>query len=200
DTLEQSEATYRRRMSISQSLASACVFDPSRDQLAVLGRAVELAAAQDDQPAIAAAEYWLGYVYYGLGESAAASDHFERALAFAQRVADGALARKIQAALGQASAAACDYDKALALIAGATAGKQGRARSRRPAVGFAYTLACKASVLGDRGRFDEADECFEEALDAVRGADHQVEGSVLNWRSAVWLWQGHWEDARQAAT
>ena len=200
DTLEQSEATYRRWMSISQSLASACVFDPSRDQLAVLGRAVELAAAHDDQPAIAAAEYWLGYVYYVLGESAAASDHFERALAFAQRLADDSLALRIRAALGQASAAACDYDKALALLAGATAGKHERARSRRPAVGFAYTLACKASVLGDQGRFDEADECFEEALDAVHGADHQVEGSVLNWRSAVWLWQGRWEEAREAAT
>ena len=200
DTLGQSETTYRRWMSISQSLASACVFDPSRDQLAVLGRAVELAAARDDQPAIAEAERWLGYVYYALGESAAASDHLERALGFAQRVSDDSLTLRIQSALGQASAAACDYDKALALLAGATAGKEGRARSRRPAVGFAYTLACKASVLGDQGRFDEADECFEEALGAVRGADHQVEGSVLSLRSAVWLWQGHWEEARQAAT
>jgi tetratricopeptide (TPR) repeat protein len=66
-------------------------------------------------------------------------------------------------------------------------------------VGYSYSLACKAAVLGDRGLFAQAQECFEEALEAVRGANHQVEGSVLGWRAVVYLWQGRWEDARESA-
>jgi hypothetical protein len=54
-------------------------------------------------------------------------------------------------------------------------------------------------VLGDRGLFEQAHACFEEALDAVQNSGHEVEASVLCLRSAVSLWQGRWEDARASA-
>jgi tetratricopeptide (TPR) repeat protein len=101
--------------------------------------------------------------------------------------------------LGQACAAACDYDKSILLLDEAIVAKRQRHKSNRPAVGFAYTLACKASVLGDRGRFEETYQCFDEALASVQGAAHEVEGSILCWRSGVSLWQGRWDEARQCA-
>ena len=57
----------------------------------------------------------------------------------------------------------------------------------------------KAALLGDQGLFSQAHEVFEEGLNAVRGANHEVEASVLGWQSAVYLWQGRWEDALRCA-
>ena len=199
DLLIPSDEIYRRWSQIAQRLGMACVFDPSRDQIDVLRRAVELASAHDDPNAIARAEYWLGYINYGLGDSGVAIHHLERALASAARVGDQRLIAQIRATSGQARAAACDYDNALALLEEAISGKRQRDKGSRTAVGFAYTLACKAAVLGDRGQFGEAYACFDEAIESVSGSGHEVEGSILCWRSGVALWQGRWEKARRAA-
>jgi tetratricopeptide (TPR) repeat protein len=181
------------------SNALAGVFDPSREQLEVLRRAVNLAAAHHDEDAMARAEYWAGYIYYALGESGQALAHLEVALERAQRVGDVPLVTQIRATLGQTCAAACEYDRAIVLLDGAAAAKRRRTGSNRPAVGFAYTLACKASVLGDRGLFEQAYQFFDEALAAIHGSGHEVEGSVLCWQSGVFLWQGRWDDARCSA-
>lgn len=199
DLLDPAEDTYRRWSQIAQRLGMASVFDPSRDQLDVLGSAVERAKAHHDATAIARAEYWLGYINYGLGESGTAIRHLDRALSSALQAGDERLVAQIQATSGQARAAACDYDKALELLDQSINSKRQREKSGNPAVGFAYTLACKAAVLGDRGLFLQAHACFEEALAAVRDVGHEVEGSILCWQSGVCLWQGRWEDARRHA-
>jgi tetratricopeptide (TPR) repeat protein len=198
--LEPSPANRQKRNLIVQRFGMACIFDPAKDQLEVLHRAVELASAHDDPAGMASAEYWLGYINYGLGESRAAIDHCERALSAAGRAGDDALTVQILATLGQARAAACSYDQALELLDQAIAIRRRQRSASRPAIGSAYSLACKASVLGDRGSFAEAHACFDEALEALRGGNKVVEGSVLCWRSAVCLWQGRWEDALQSAT
>lgn len=199
DLLEPSVSSYRRWMQIAQRLALASVFDPSREQLEVLLRAVALASANKDPYARAFAEYWAGYIYYALGEAGRAIVHLEIALEYAQRIADGPLVTQIRATLGQACAASCDYDKASTLLDEAIDIKRAHRKGNRPSVGLAYSLACKASVLGDRGHFQDAHECFEEALAAIRGAPHEVEGSILCWRAGVLLWQGRWDEASRCA-
>jgi tetratricopeptide (TPR) repeat protein len=199
DLTEPTGSNYQRWMQIAQRLALACVFDPSWEQLEILLRALDLARAHGDQQATACAEYWVGYNYYALGESGRAIKYLQPALESALRIGDAPLVRRVRATLGQAHAAACNYDEAIALLDEAIEVRRRRERTNRLGVGFAYTLACKASVLGDRGRFNEAHQCFEEALAAVCGAGHEVEGSVLCWRSGVLLWQGRWEEARQCA-
>jgi class 3 adenylate cyclase len=194
-----SQDTYKRWISIAQRMALACVFDPSREPLEVLQRAVALATAQDDQAAIASGEYWLGYINYALGESRAATHHCERALVAARLVRDDPLIVQIRATLGQARAAACDYGRALELLEEAIVIKRSHRSGRRPAVGLSYSLVCKASVLGDQGAFAQAHACFDEALDAVHGVQHEIVGSLLCWRGAVLLWQGRWDDAEQTA-
>jgi tetratricopeptide (TPR) repeat protein len=116
-----------------------------------------------------------------------------------EQAGDDALAVEIQAMLGQARAAAGDYTAALDLLDTAIAIKLKERTGTRRAAGLAYSLACKAYVLGDRGRFAAAYVCFGEALDALRGVQHEVEGSVLCWRSAVHLWQGRWREGRADA-
>ena len=200
DMLTESADRQRRWSSIAQHLGRVCVFDPSIDQLPILKRAVALAVASGDQSAVARAEYWLGYIYYALGEVRAAIHHLERALATSMRVGDESLSLQIRATLGQARVSAGDYQGALPLLDEAIAAGRGRRRTRtQPAVGFAYTLGCKAALLGDQGLFSQAHEVFEEGLNAVRGANHEVEASVLGWQSAVYLWQGRWEDALRCA-
>lgn len=199
DQLGTSEATYARWRSIAKRLASACVYDPAREQLVLFARAVALAVAHDDVGGAANAEHWLGYLNYALGEARAAIRHFESALGKAEAKGEASLTAQRRASLGQARAAACDYPAALAHFDAALQLKPEHRSSSKPSVGSAYTLACKAAVLGDQGRFEDAAECFAQALEGLHGAHHAVEGSVLCLQSSVLLWRGRWEEARQAA-
>jgi class 3 adenylate cyclase/tetratricopeptide (TPR) repeat protein len=199
DQLPASPERDARWNSIAERLGLACVFDPSREDVRIFERAVALATERGDQGVIARAHYWLGYIHYALGESGPAIHHCEIALQAARLFGPDPLVVQISATLGQASAAACDYDTALALLDDASSVKRRHRTGTRPAVGLAYTLACKGSILGDRGQFPSAHICFTEAMDAVRGAAHEVEGSVLCWRAGVHLWQGLWAQARDDA-
>jgi tetratricopeptide (TPR) repeat protein len=205
DQLPATDETYQRWMSIAQRLALACVYDPTREQVELFRRAVELASAHDDAIALTRAEYWLGYVMYALGEVSAAIAHFERARAVGleaiRSARDGTLAAElgafsvqVLATLGQAHSAAGEHHLAMSELGEAIEARRRHKNGGRLAVGSAYALACKGASLGDLGRFDEAHECFKEALEAVTG-DHAVNGSVLNWQGGVYLWQGRWSDA-----
>jgi tetratricopeptide (TPR) repeat protein len=200
--LEQLPASVERDAhwnAVAERLGLACVFDPSREDVGIFERAVALATNRREQGAIARAHYWLGYIYYALGESGPAIHHCEIALGAARLFGADPLVVQVSATLGQVRAAACDYDAALALLDDAIRVKRLYRSGSHPAVGLAYTLACKGSILGDRGQFGSAHLCFDEALDAVRGAGHEVEGSVLCWRACVRLWQGLWSQARDDA-
>jgi class 3 adenylate cyclase/tetratricopeptide (TPR) repeat protein len=196
---DASQENYERWMSIVQRLALASVFDPSRNQLEFLQRAVVLATAHEDQRALARAEYWVGYINYALGELVHATPHLETALVRATAVGDEPLAVQIRAVLGQACAAAGEYDKSLVLLDEAISIKRRFRKLGRLPIALAFSLACKASVLGDRGMFEQAHACFEEALAAVQNSGHEVEASIFCLQSAVNLWQGRWEDARVSA-
>jgi tetratricopeptide (TPR) repeat protein len=199
DRLPRSDVNDLRWIALAERLGLASVFDPSREPLPVLQRAVERATARNDQGAIARAEYWLGYINYGLGESRAAIHHCERALTAARHVSDDRLIVQIRATLGQALAAACEYDRAIRLLDEAIAIKRRHRSGAKPAVGLCYTLTSKASVLADRGSFAQAYDCFDEAFEMIKGSEHEVEASLISWRAAVYLWQGRWQDARQCA-
>jgi class 3 adenylate cyclase/tetratricopeptide (TPR) repeat protein len=195
-----SQENYERWMSIVQRLALACVFDPSRNRLEFLRRAVVLATAHRDQRALARAEYWVGYISYALGDLVDATRNLELALVRATAVGDEPLAVQIRAVLGQACAAAGEYKKSVMLLDEAISIKRRFRKLDRLPVAIAFSLACKGMVLGDRGQFEDAHACFEEALAAVQNSGHEVEASIFCLQSAVDLWQGRWEDARASAT
>ena len=199
DQLPPSRERMLHWIRLSQRLGLACVFDASRDDLALFRRAVELATLTEDAAVQAKALYWLAYLHYALGESRQCVAQGERALALARQVGDEPLAVQICATLGQACASSAEYGPALRLLREASDIKRHHRSGHRPAVGLAYTLACMAAVQGDRGDFAQAAALFDEALDAVRDTLHEVGASIRGWRAAVLLWQGRWEEARQMA-
>ncbi len=192
---------YRLRwISIAQRFGMACVFDASRADLRVLQHAAELARSSEDAALIARAEYWLGYVGYALGEAREGLPHCWRGLAAAERSADSGLVAQLRGTLGQLLAASVDYVPALSLLDEAILSQ--REQARRPGrlpVGLAYSLACRAQVLGDQGRFADAQAAFDESMALISGSNHAVEASVQGWRAAVYLWQGRWTEAQQVA-
>lgn len=187
---------------VAQKLGMACVFDPLAlaNGVAIFERGVALARQSGSTEVLARAHYWLGYICYAKGRAREATDHCKTALGLAEQLGDGRLAAQVRATLGQTLASAGDYDAALLLLDTAIDSKRARAKpGGSVAVGSAYALACKGSVLGDRGLFDDADACFAQALELLGDTVHQVASSVRNWVSAVYQWQGRWEEAEAMA-
>jgi class 3 adenylate cyclase/tetratricopeptide (TPR) repeat protein len=202
DQLSTGEELTRRWLSLVPKWASACVFSPARDQLAVLARAIERSERVGDYDALCQAEYWIAWILYALGDQREAASHLNRALEFAERAHNEPLIAQLLSNLGQSYAAAGDYGQALSFLERGIEMKRRRAgRSRRGAlpVGFAYALGCRALVHGDRGDFSAAYVQIQEALDIVRDTGHAVEGSLLCLLGMIQLWQGRWQDALHTA-
>jgi len=191
-----------RWCTVVQKLALACVFDPLAlaDGVALFERGVALARQSGDLDLLARAEYWLGYIGYAKGMARQAVLHCEASLDLAARLGNARLVTQVRATLGQVLMSTCDYERSLALLDEAIESKRRHAKvGNSVAVGSAYSLACKATVLADRGRFGDADRFFDEALALLGDTDHQVASSVRHWLSVVRQWQGRWEEARQAS-
>ena len=188
-----------RWVAVVQRLGRVCVFDPVRSELALYERAVELAQRFGDAAAVGRARHWLGYISYGLGDALAAIDHGERALAEAQAAHDEKLVVQVVAALGEAHSAAAHYERALHLLDQAIAVKRLYRSGLHLNVGLAFSLVCRAYLLGDQGHFVQAHASFDEATSCIAGVTHEIGATVHGWRSAVLLWQGRWDEARAAA-
>ena len=184
-------------------LGMASIFDPLslNSDITKFERAVELARELDDAATLARAKYWLGYMCYGFGRFREGTAHARDAVTVAREANAHRLAAQVEAVLGQILAASCHYDEAIALMDGALSTKQQRSRPTSGiAIGSAYTLSCKASVLADRGDFDSAHACFDEATSLLNGSTHPVANSVRNWMAVSLIWQGRWQEAECHAT
>jgi class 3 adenylate cyclase/tetratricopeptide (TPR) repeat protein len=188
--------------SLANKLGMACIFDPLAlsDELSVFEKAVTLARDLGDANALARAQYWLGYMCYGFGSFREGVTHARQALALARQIGDLRLAAQVEATLGQILAATCDYDEALTLMDRAVDTKrQGSRAGGALAIGSAYTLSCKGSVLADRGDFGAAHACFDEAMRLLDGSTHPVANSVRNWVAVAHVWEGNWAEAERVA-
>ncbi|MBC7726722.1 MAG: AAA family ATPase, partial [Microbacteriaceae bacterium] len=190
----------RQWNTISQRLGLACVFNPNRADLPLFQRAVALAEASGEPGLLAHATYWVSYIHYALGDALLAVKYAGRALLLAQAAGNERLAAQVIATLGQAQVAAAHYDSALPLLDDAIAIKRAHRSGRGAAVGLAYSLTCKGSLLGDRGQFSEGLACMDEALRLVPGEAHEVQASILGLRAAMLWWQGRWDEALDNAT
>jgi tetratricopeptide (TPR) repeat protein len=187
---------------IAQKLGMACVFDPLDlpNGMALFERAGQLAVQVGEPNLIARAEYWLGYMTYAKGLLRSALKHCDNALAFATDTNDARLTAQVKATLGQIWVSAGNYERALPLMDEAVEVKKQSSRpGSRVAIGSAYTLARKAYMLGDQGRFELAHECFEDSLGLVANSVHPIGASIWELISAVYIWQGRWAEAIAAA-
>ncbi len=187
---------------LANKLGMASIFDPLAlsDDVTIFEQAVARARSLGDANAMARAHYWLGYMCYAFGHFRTGEDHSRQALALARESGDPRLAAQIEASLGQILAATCQYDQAITLLDAAVSAKQRRSRPGGGiAIGSAYALSCKASVLADRGEFDEAHVCLAEAMTLIGESTHPVANSVRNWAAVSLVWQGRWEEAERVA-
>jgi class 3 adenylate cyclase/tetratricopeptide (TPR) repeat protein len=187
---------------LANKLGMVSIFDPLSlsDDVTIFERAVALARSLGDASAITRGHYWLGYMCYGFGRFREGENHARQALTLARESGDLPLAAQIEASLGQILAATCQYDQAITLLDNAVSAKQQRSRPGGGiAIGSAYALSCKASVLADRGEFDQADVCLAEAMALVGESTHPVANSVRNWVAVSLAWQGRWEEAERVA-
>ena len=200
DRLPSSPEIERKWSRVARRFALAGVWDPMAQHLPILERAVERATRRDDPVALALAEHWLGYMHFGLGNSAEAIAHNQRALATARPLGNMDLTSQIQATLGQAHWEASKHQAAVALLDEAIAVmRQAGGRSHGAPVGFAYSLAVKGWVLADLGHFAQSRELFEEAIEEVRGLGHPIHASILSSYAVVCLWQGCLDEAVRVA-
>jgi tetratricopeptide (TPR) repeat protein len=187
---------------LANKLGGVCIFDPLAlsDEVAVFERAVALARSLDDANVLARAQYWLGYMCYGFGRFREGERHTRQARALARAAGDQRLVAQIEAALGQILAATCQYDEATTLLDAAVSAKQQRSRPGGGiAIGSAYALSCKSSILADRGDFDDARVCLAEAMTLLDESTHPVANSVRNWVAVSLIWQGRWQEAEVVA-
>ncbi len=208
ERLSQNQELERRWIAIVDKWAAASLYSPAEEHLDLIRRAGELALRLQDRVSAARAEYWLSWFCYALGDQRLATQYCRSALARAEAAHDQRLVGQLLLSLGQSLAAAGEYGEALALFASGLDTKRRTFRSthetarpeRRAPLAFAYALACQGLVHGDLGQFTEAYACFDEALEALHGTGHAVEGSCLGLLGMVQLLQGRWQDALETAT
>ena len=202
DTLPMlSRAMQLQWCRIAQRLGQTCVFDPldMSESSAMFERAVTLARRTGDINALARAEYWMAYVNYGRGRPRDAIRSCEAALAHARQADDQRLVVQMQATLGQALASAGRYAQALPLLDEAVRSKGRQARpGSGMAIGSAYCLARMAYTHGDLGEFERAHALFGEAQAMLGDTTHSLRASIAELICAVHLWQGRWQEARDA--
>ena len=184
---------------VARKYGQASVVDPSREQVAVLQDACDHARNTGCDGDIAWAEYWLGFILYGLGDSRRAIGHLRAAVSAADVTGDDALRNTAMATFAQTLAASCDYDRALPILEDVISKRRLFRRPGRPAVVLAYTLACRAFVHGDQGNFDDAYRDLEEAMEVLAGVEHESTAAILTIRCAVYIWQGRFEEAHELA-
>jgi class 3 adenylate cyclase/tetratricopeptide (TPR) repeat protein len=198
EKLAQTPELGRRWLSIAAKWSAACVFNPSREQLSVLYTAAERARELEAYDALSHALYWLGWIYYALGEQTSSIEQSERALELAEQAHDERLVAQLHSNLGQSYAATGAYELALVHLERGIEMKRRRSDPRKRhgvPVGFAYALGCKALVHGDRGQFHAANIHVQEALDVVRDSGNAIEGSLLCQLGLIQIWQGRWQEA-----
>jgi tetratricopeptide (TPR) repeat protein len=193
----------RSFLSVAARWGQACVYSPSRDQLALLERAAAYAQELDDVRGHAEVQNLLGWIHYVLGDYPTAESHYARARSLAEATGERGRRMLVQldANFGQCYAASGAYEEALRLLGESLERK--KARGNRPAnqvaQGSAYALSCRAAIYGDRGEFARAEADLEQAIALCEHRGHAVEGSVFALNAMVELQRGAWEAARSAA-
>ncbi|MDB4988734.1 MAG: hypothetical protein JWN04_3912 [Myxococcaceae bacterium] len=200
ERLPRTEEHKRSFLRIVPSWALACAYNSARSQLALLERAAAFAHELGEAGAQANTQYSLGWIRYGLGNYQEACAHYRAALVMAESAKRPKLIEQLWANLGQAHAAAGNYREALPLLTMSIDGKRARTPgSHQIAQGYAYALACRASVHADMGNFIGAENDLTEALAAVAATEHPIKASVLAHVAMVALWRGDWTAGIAAA-
>lgn len=198
-SLGERSAPVTQRNAVYASYGRACFVDPAPDQLETLHRMRDEALAARNDKGVALTEYWLGTIYYGLGDARPSIRHLEIALDTAVRLEDAGLAANIRAGLGQSHGIACNYSIAIGLIEQAVADKLPYWSRSKPSPSLAYLVATRGLLHADQGEFAQADACFLRADTFLVGVEQGITASILGHQVAARIWQDDFAGARQIA-
>jgi class 3 adenylate cyclase/tetratricopeptide (TPR) repeat protein len=190
DALPPSAANRRAWLEVTAKWAFAHMYSPDWSQVHTLERASVYARELNDDAAAARAAHWLGWIFASLGDQANAELQCRRSLQLAERVGDQKLISQLWLNLGHSYTAACKYDEALACLERGLAQKRQHGSGRGVPAGYAYALGCRAVLQADRGETAAAGRDMAEALAAVSGKGHAVEGSLWALFAMIRIWQG----------
>jgi class 3 adenylate cyclase len=203
ELLQPSVERKRQFLAIAGRWGQACVYSPSRDQLALLERALTYAQELADDRGLAEVQNLLGWIHYVLGDYPIAEAHYTIARKLAEAAGERGrrLLVQLDANFGQCYAASGSYDEALRLLSNSIVSKQVRTKSgpSHVAQGSAYALSCRATIHGDRGDFGLAERDLKLARELCEHTGHAVEGSVFALNAMVELQRREWEACRSAA-
>jgi class 3 adenylate cyclase/tetratricopeptide (TPR) repeat protein len=191
----------QRFLSIAARWGQACVYSPSRDQLALLERAAQYAELLGNDIGHAEVHNLLGWIHYVLGDYPTAESHCTTARTLARAAGERGqrILVQLDANFGQCYAASGAYDEALRQLGDSIEQKQARGKSKHLAQGSVYALSCRAAIHGDRGDFAAADRDLQLARELCQHSGHAVEGSVFALQAMVELQRGDWDASRSAA-
>jgi class 3 adenylate cyclase len=178
----------RRRVQLSLKWAACCVFNPAREQLAILEQSLHWARELEDVRAQVRCLCWMAWLAHVVGDQARAVELYQSALDASRTLRDDLFSAQIKGNIGLSYAMAARHDEALALL-NDNLGTRQRA-SALLGGGYGYTLAYLGMIAGDRGEFERAHKFFERALDAVQSTGRiALVGVVLALRAMVEGWQ-----------
>ncbi|WP_424987368.1 AAA family ATPase [Microbulbifer sp. S227A] len=198
--LSSSPELQDRWLSIALRWARPCVYSASVEHIPVLQRANALAEAAEDSPRLAEVSYWLGYNLLVQGRFQEAINHLVRSIALARSRGLDRLAVESMAVHGTALAAICDYSAARDLIEKAIALKDRfPAQADHAPVTSTYSSSVLAMLHAEQGQFETAISLLDAALARVEKFKHEIESSILNLGSIIYLWRGNWHKARTYA-
>ena len=176
--------------------AGVYVYSGSSQQLGTAKQAKAWALEVGDPVTRARTIHWSAWLHYVLGDYQTAVAEVNEALSIAEHI-DGAeqLVAQLAATLGQAHAAGGHRAEALEALARGVQAKRIRPGSTRRTLpmGYAYAVAARASLHAHYGDFEQAHSDMADALDAVGGSGHPIEGSVGALECTVLIYQGDWE-------
>ncbi len=198
-SLHERSGLSEQSNSLVNRYGRACIIDPSRDQLNVLHAMVNQAQSDGNISGVVIARYWLGTVYYGLGDAHASIEQLDLALVSAAGLGTPGLTAHITAGLGQSHGIACNYPQAIKLIEAAISLKRPHWSGSKPSPGLAYLVATRGLLYADQGLFADGELCFARANEFLVGVEHEITASILGHQAAACLWQGNYADAKERA-
>ena len=174
----------------------ASVVDPSEDHFEIIERISDVFQGSANIAGLAMTDYWRGYLLYGLGQPNQALTYFNRAKSGAMNVENSRVLKNLNNNLAQTYAAACQYDEAKVYFEKVKDYERRQIHQGASPISFAYSLSCEGLMLADKGLFEQADQCFDEAeLLCADGADY-IALSVLDHRVAAEIWRGEYGGAK----
>lgn len=211
---ESNPEKQRKRVALSLKWAGCCVFNPAREQLAVLEVSLRWARELGDVRTLVRCLCWLAWLAHTVGEQARAVAFYEQALASSDALHDDALLAQIRANIGLSYAMAARHDEAVLALSesvsqrkrveqGGERDSAGGARGITPSLaggGYGYTLAYLGMIAGERGDFAEGYALLAQAREIVEATGRKaLIGAVLVLRAMVESWQGDWSACARTA-